>query len=135
MKRQGLLVWLVVSAAMLFAGCTERQLASGDRAVADANRVAQAARETAQGPAGPLIPVEGRAVLELIGILGAVGFTTWQQIRARLLKRTAAAIVQAVEGLPSDQAGPVKDAVYRQMQAREIYRRANPIVDQLKGVK
>jgi len=134
MKTQGFLVWLVLSAAMLFAGCTEQQLASADRAVADANRVAQAAKETAQGPAGPLIPVEGRAVLELIGILGAVGFTTWQQIRGKLLKRTAAAIVQAVEQLPPEIAGPVKDEVKVQMLSREIYTRANPIVDQLKGV-
>lgn len=143
MKRKSVIVWAVVSTALLFgvwAGCTAEQLGIADRIVADANQAAQGAAQIAEGPAGGLIPVEVRAILELLGIGGALAVAIWQKVRASgVLEKNAdlsvtlKAIVDAVEKLEPQAGGLAKAQIKQVMQAREIYATANPIVDSLKS--
>ncbi len=122
----------------LAAGCSQEQLASIDHAIADVNQVGQAAAQIATGPAAPLIPDPGRIILGLVTLGATITYGAWQKIRAsKLLERkqdlgiTLKAIVDAVQEA-GDQADPVKSQVKMIMQDREIYSKANAIVDEYK---
>ena len=139
------LFWIVVSASVLLAGCTQEQLSRIDRGVSDANQVAQGVSGLAQGPAGLIMPPWVRGLLELMGLVGASAVVVWQQLRKsgifeQLQNVTAAGktIVQAIEELPEDQAKIVKEAVGDKMQetaakaADLTYDGMNAVVDSLK---
>jgi len=139
------LFWIVVSASVLYAGCTQEQLARIDRGVSDANQVAQGVSDLAQGPAGPIMPPWVRGLLEVMGLVEASALVVWQQLRKsaifeKLQTVTAAGktVVQAIEELPEEQAQIVKTAVGEKMQATAAktpdltYDALNAVVDSLK---
>jgi hypothetical protein len=123
---------MVLAVCCILTGCTARQIARADKGLADANIVGTAVTDLVSGPVGALLPPALRMVLELGAALAAAAVLAWQQIRGKLLRQTAAAVVQAIEGLDPGEKMLVKDAVRAEMRDREIYSRANAVIDSLK---
>ena len=114
-------------------GCTQDQVDKIDKAATDANTIGSAIDDIASGPAGDLLPPGVTAAVKGAAGAAAVAFGVWQQMRGRVLKQTGSALVAAVEGLPSEHQKQVKAAVKAEMKDREIYSKANAVVDKLKA--
>jgi hypothetical protein len=110
-------------------GCNEETLKKVDQAVQEVNAVAHTVTAS---PATSFLPPEVRILMEILGIGASLAFALWQRLRASGLLSTGAAIVHAIEKLPRELQDQVKPAVKAEMQDREIYGKANAIVDQLK---
>jgi hypothetical protein len=122
--------------------CTPEQLARMDKAVADANLAAQGGAAIASGPAGPLLPANVRAILELVGIGGAATAIFYQRLRASgvLVKKadlamTLAAVVDAIDQTDPQHAAAVKGNVKALMKSRQIFNMANAVVDENRSAK
>jgi hypothetical protein len=135
---------LLSSTLLLAAGCSEQQLASIDRAVADVNAVVTGADRTLDAvqdsPAGSLIPPQVYQIMEILGVGLVVAIALWQKIRASgLLEKnqdlvtTLRALVIGVEKA-GPEAAPVKAAIKETMRDLEVYSVANPLVDQVKAL-
>lgn len=106
------IVFTVVSASILYVGgCAEQNLATADKIIADANTVADALGAVPGSPVGALLPPQVAAILKLLGLGGAVAFSTWQEIRRRGLLTAGKVIVRAVESTDEQTAARVKVAV------------------------
>jgi hypothetical protein len=125
---------MIAAVCCLLTGCTAEQIDRADRAVADANLIGGGVVEFVTGPAGALFPPIVRTIAELLGLSLAGALAVWQAIRAKLLKQTGAAIVNAIESLDPGEKLLVKEAVKAEMKEREIYSKANAVVDSLKAV-
>jgi hypothetical protein len=145
-KLRRTLFWVVVSSAVLCAGCTEEQLRQVDRAVADANAAAHvpAAVASAANAAAPgIVPPQVQSILELLGFAGVAGVAVWQRIRAsgalakvETLTATGKAIVRGVDN--AGRANPegvehVKAEILAEMQRKGIEPEARETVRELKA--
>ncbi|MCU0916910.1 MAG: hypothetical protein MUC88_20470 [Planctomycetes bacterium] len=142
MKRASLILVGMVAALALFTvpSCTDEQLQRADRVFADANAIGRGVAAIPDGPAGVLIPPDVRCILELLGVTGAAALVLWQKIRSsKILERkqdlavTLKAIVDGIEQSGIRGRDAVKPAIAEVMKDRDIYGRANAIVDQYKA--
>ena len=122
-------------------GCTDQQLAKMDKAVADANQVAQGVAEIPDGPAGSLIPPQVQLIMELLGVGAAIAFGLWQKIRASgvLAKNadlvtTIRAIVDGIDASGAA-AAEVKSTIKTVMEKRHVYDTADAVVDEMRSAK
>lgn len=135
----------VVLAAMLFGvigGCNEEQLLRVDKIVADVNTAGQGVAAIPDGPAGALIPVDVRFIMELLGIGAAAAYGIWQKIRAsgvlaekQDLSVTLKAVVDAIDTTGGEPAENVKANVLAIATQRHIYDIADTVIDDHRTVK
>ncbi len=120
-------------------GCSQEQLRKADGLFDKGKQAGQGLQDAAHGPASPLIPAPVQDGMELAGLGLLAAYGIWQRIRAsNLLERkddltvTLKAVVDGIDTVPK-QAEPIKAEIKQIMKDREIYSRANAIVDSLKG--
>jgi hypothetical protein len=143
MKRSQIALILVCLGALVVGiaaspSCSPAQLAGADKAVKDVNDAAQKAKQLAESPeAAALIPSPVRSILELLGFAGAAACGIWQKIRAsKILERkqdvdvALGAVVDAIDQLDLKAGDPIKAKIKQTMRDREIFTRANAIVDE-----
>lgn len=122
--------WILLAVvAMVATGCTVDQSESIDKALIDVNGVVDGLSEFASSEGGGWLPSEIRTGLVVASLALSSGLTLWQRVRGKLARQTGSAVVTAIEGLPGDDRTKVKAAVKVEMVNREIYSKANVIVD------
>lgn len=125
--------WILAAVVVMVAtGCTVDQNESIDSGLKDVNSVADGLSDFAKSEGGGWLPGEIRTGLVIASLCASSGLNLWQRVRGKLVRRTGSAVVAAIEGLPGPDRGKVKSAVKTEMISREIYSKANVIVDQLK---
>ena len=130
---------IILSAAAMTAlfcgcpGCNEQQSDDIDDLAADANAIGKGLQEFAEGPAGDLLPPAVRRIMQMLGIGAAAAYTIWRQMQSKTVQQTGSAVLAAIEKLPENQRQDVKAAVKDEMISREIFSKANAIVDALKA--
>lgn len=134
------LIWAVLAVAgcgglVSTSGCSEENLKTADKIVADVNAVAQTLAEVPDSPAGPMIPAQVRAILELIGVVGAGAALGWQKVRGSQILGTLKAVaagVERVEKADANVGATVKARIGEVMEERQIERQGRAIVNQAK---
>lgn len=92
----------IVACCILFGfvpGCTPEQIEQLDKVAADANAIGGGLSETADGPAGRLLPARVRSIMQMLGVSAAVAMWFWQQNRHRLTRTTLKAVAKGVDGM------------------------------------
>jgi len=136
MKRWAhVLILAVVSASILavgVGGCSEENLTTADKVIADGNTVGQAAARLPDA-LGPLIPPSIVAILKSLGLVGAAAFSVWQEIRRRGLLTTGKVLTRAIESTDPETAGRVKMAVETEARKANAEPKVRATVKKLKA--
>lgn len=125
-------ITMILVFVLLLCGCTPEQAESVDHALADVNGVAGGLSDFAESEGGAWLPGEIRSGLVIAGLCATSALSVWQRVRGRLVRQAGSAVVAAIEGLPEPDKDKVKAAVKVEMVKREIYSKANEVVDRLK---
>ena len=136
MKTAAIIILSAAAMTALFCGCpgcNEKQTDDIENLAADANAIGTGLQDLADGPVGDMLPPGVRRLMEMLGLGAAAAYTIWRQMQATRAKQAGSAILAAVDKLPgtkdSGVQGEVKKAVKTEMIGREIYSKANAIVD------
>lgn len=127
--------WKVTSILLVLlavAGCTQEQGDKIDKGMADANAIGDALQEITEGPVGDMLPSGVKSTMQVLGVAAATALGIWQQMRAKVVKQTASAVLAGIERLPRERKKETKAAVKAEMDERNIYTKANAVVDKLK---
>jgi len=125
----------VVSASILavgVGGCSEENLSTADKIVADANTVGQTVSALPDA-LGPLIPPSIVAILKSLGLLSVAAFSVWQEIRRRGLLTTGKVLTRAIESTDPETAGRVKMAVETEARKANAEPKVRATVKKLKA--
>ncbi len=127
-------------------GCSEEQIRDIDQATKDANSIIDGGKALLDSPAGVLIPLPVRQIMEWCGLGLASAIALWKWLVARgviranqSLTQTGKALVQAVESLDKTRQEEVKTAVGDKMtelaakKSGLTYDQMNAVVDKLKA--
>jgi hypothetical protein len=135
----------LIGLGLLLSSCTPDQAARIEKGLTDANLAAGGINDTAQGPAGSVLP---RPVVNVIGIAALLlqsGLLFWLKNKNALIKSdlktsdaALGAVVKGVETLSPEHSVAVKEAVGEQMAAAAsestslTYSKLNAAVDAAK---
>jgi len=128
-----------VAGCIGLAGCDALELQRMDEIMADVNAVGQTIGQIPDSPAGALIPVEVRTIMEVLGLGAAAAYGFWMKLRRdgvladnQKLRLTGKAIVAGIERLDGGAQAAAKEAVGAEMAARHIRDTGRAMVEELK---
>jgi len=139
------ILFSVIVAVALTAGCNDEQLERADRAAAGVGTAITTAEGILATPAAAALPADWRLYGSLAVAAGSIALSVYKQWRLGLMTKTTKAIVKGIEGAEkqarfvlddehtvNNPKNPVKEAIGAEMRAAGIYDQGNRLVDQLK---
>ena len=130
------ILFSVIVAVALTAGCNDEQLERADRAAAGVGTAITTAEGILATPAGQALPPDWRLYGSLAVAAGSIALGAYKQWRLSIMTKTTKAIVKGIEKaedqVQTNPTNPVKEAIGKEMRAAGIYDQGNRLVDQLK---
>ena len=130
------ILFSVIVAVAMMAGCNEEQLERADRAAAGAGTAITTAEGILATPAAAALPADWRLYGSLAVAAGSIVVGAYEKWRLSIMTKTTKAIVKGIEKaedqVQTNPTNPVKEAIGKEMRAAGIYDQGNRLVDQLK---
>jgi len=130
------ILFSVIVAVAMMAGCNEEQLERADRAAAGAGTAITTAEGILATPAAAALPADWRLYGSLAVAAGSIVVGAYEKWRLSIMTKTTKAIVKGIEKaedqVQTNPTNPIKVAIGAEMRAAGIYDQGNRLVDQLK---